>query len=642
MQIRPNTWDGFIIQKVMVENEYALPADLKEKTVLDIGAHIGAFAVACQKRGAKTVICYEPDPENFALLVHNVDDDIESRTGIACVNKAITGIARTDLAIRRLTNHDFDRGRNTGHVDVFGSESDGTESIAFDDAVKEIGCPIDILKLDCEGAEWEIFDTGDFSNIKFITAELHALPENADHPALKKYINIPLPILAIKAKTKLEEAGFNVIISDVCSETAKLVASKRAKQSIAEIVADGHKPRALWVGDAVITTGFGRVNEAICRRLVDLGWDLRALGIGYNGDPHNLPYKIYPAIDPNLGGARNGMSRIKSVVDAFNPDIIVINDDSWNVGLMIDNMAAQNITTPVIAYVAVDSENVREDHGIQMRNLKHAVCHTQFGVEQIQKAGYTGPSSVMPHGVEGTIYKPYSKEDSRTGIPLPMGQDPMEAFIFGAVAMNQPRKRLDLTIAYWTAWWNAAGRPENAYLYLHTMDKGAWDLRQLRQYFGIKGHLFTTSGGQILSDIEMPSLYNAFDVMISTSEGESFGIPVAEAQSCGIPNIAVRCGGLPSWAGDSVYWVEPSYYTFTANWTNTLRRMASETDYVKAMQDMYSNADLRAEYRERGLKKAAQLTWDAAGIHFDKVMKQVLNIRKIATDIAADALGEFN
>src|SRR3990167_10723637 len=103
MKIRKNTCDSAIAQSVLVRNEYGLPSDLRGAVILDIGAHIGAFAVACQKRNAKLIHCYEPDPENFELLIHNVDEDPESRTQIVVVDAAVMGQTRHyGIGIRRL------------------------------------------------------------------------------------------------------------------------------------------------------------------------------------------------------------------------------------------------------------------------------------------------------------------------------------------------------------------------------------------------------------------------------------------------------------------------------------------------------------------------------------------------------------
>lgn len=932
MKIRPNTWDSAIASSVLIDNEYDLPKDMSGKIVLDIGAHIGSFALACQQRGAKRIICYEPDIENASILIANVGEDAAVRSEITVLQYAVTGLSYTDLGVRHLTEHDFDRGRNTGHVDVFGS-ADGTSSKGINDVIRAVGEPIDLLKLDCEGAEWEIFQYADFSNVRSLVAELHNVP-NGDHPALMAFKGKSLQELAESARIVLRNAGFNVSIVHQ-GITSKLTASRTLTVSL------DRKPVMLWVGDAVITTGYARVTERICSHLVNCGWDVHVLGIGYNGDPHRYPYKIYPAIDSNVGGHRNGLTRMKEIVSRVKPDICIIQDDSWNVGIITDNMAMLGIGVPTIGYVAVDSENVRAETAIQLRNLRHVICHTEFGIEQLRLAGYAGAASTAFHGVDTTIYTPYSREEARSGIPIPYNNI-ANAFIWGVVGQNQPRKRLDLSLAYWAAWWRQTGKPDNAYLYLHTMPDGVWDIRQLSDYLGIKGRVFSTEGGQRLSDFEMPSLYNAFDVCISTSEGESFGIPLLEGMACfasntpvyaesvergmsrpysgdmirihvntdyvevtpnhpiwtafgwqlagdiqvgtpllynnlygkkrnisdtiekvvevlqndaaqrgrsesghksfqsnvvssqvgytedtpgqneisrcvvynitadgisgrsnrrgrwsdyfqdgkvkgnrqvemetccirneyqhgadgmaggrngqetlsiqsseagtrsllqfeydgcvlsesiqstgtstgsekridtshnslerdsviyadtvrqefasdrealknciaseaaeyktitqierytvenisvfnlktasglyfaagflvhncGIPNIAVECGGAPYWAGDSIYWVKPSYYQFTVNRINTKRWIASEADFVRAMQDMYENTELRDDYAKRGLEKAKQLTWTSAGDHFDAVLRKVLNAKKAAV-ASRDALAEF-
>lgn len=630
MRLRPDTWDGDICRSVLVDNEYGLPDNMRGYVVLDIGAHIGAFAIACQKRYAKSITCYEPDPENFELLAHNVNDDVENATEVTVIQMAVAGKTRKDAGIRRLKNHDFGR-RNTGHVDIFG-DPDGTPCCGINDAIKCIGEPIDILKIDCEGAEWSIFEEIDLTDVRAITAELHAV--ESDHPALDDIRGKSLVDLTENAIQILERAGFATTVTYNGPDLAKLVASRPAVVDITR-----KRPRLLWIGDAVITTGYARVTENICRRLVNKGWDVRVLGIGYNGDPHNLPYKIYPAVDPNVGGQRNGLSRIQEIIKRLKPDVAVIQDDSWNVGFVIDNMAMLNATVPTVGYVAVDSENVRGDVAAQLRNLKHVICHTQFGVEQLVRAGYTGKISVAGHGVDTNIYTQYSREEARSGIPLPRG-NPQDAFIWGVVGMNQPRKRLDLSIAYWAAWWKAAGKPDNAYLYIHTNADGVWDLKQIADHCGIRGRFFGTDGGQVLGDTEMPSLYNSFDVLLSTNEGESFGLCHLEAAACGIPQIAVRCGALPYWAGDAIKWVEPSVYVFTANRTNTKRWIATEADYVKVMQEMYENADLRKEYSVRGPAKAAEFKWDDIGAHFDNVLRQILDAQRKVT-LSKDALSEF-
>lgn len=71
--MRDGTQDFAVFSDVITNNQYRLPDNLPpDSVVIDVGANIGAFAVACLMRGAGTVVCFEPDPENFKVLMENV------------------------------------------------------------------------------------------------------------------------------------------------------------------------------------------------------------------------------------------------------------------------------------------------------------------------------------------------------------------------------------------------------------------------------------------------------------------------------------------------------------------------------------------------------------------------------------------
>ena len=632
MRVRPDTWDSKIAEAVICNNEYQLPASMKGWTVVDIGAHIGAFAMACQSRKAANVYCYEADTENFQILFANTDDK-DSSTHIYLANVAVVGRTSAAVGIRRLRNHDFDNGRNTGHVDVFGAP-DGTDVIEIASVLancdKQV---IDLVKIDCEGTEWDILDKIDLSRVQRLVGELHDIT-GITHPLVERFNKIPFDTLCSNLAGVLTDAGFNVIITPTAAGMAKLSAQRNAV--VAETtVRTNSIPRVLWVGDCVMQTGNARVTENICRGLVQKGWDVRVLGSGYNGDPHSLPFRVYPAIDgpgaieDRSKGNPYGTGRLAELYNKLKPDVIVIQNDTWNVATMTDTMAALNIWSPVVGYIAVDSENVRQDLATQLSGLRHAVCHTQFGVDQLLAAQYTGKYSIAGHGVDTNIYFPCDKKAAREGFKV-KDRDLTDAFIWGCVNVNQPRKRLDLVVAYFAAWWKRAGRPDDAYLYVHTNLRGSWDLRQLGDYFGIRNRMISTEGGK-LPEAYMANLYSSIDVMLSCAEGESWSLCSHESMACGVANIAVRCGGLPSWAGDAILWVEPSVYTFTDGGINTKRWIATEEDYVEAMHRIYSNRDVLDMYSQRSLEVARKYQWQDTIEHFHDILTKTVKKARIAT-----------
>jgi FkbM family methyltransferase len=660
--MREQTLDRLIVDSVLSNNEYSLPERTDGWVVVDVGAHIGAFSRAVLDRGAKTVWAVEPDPENFALLVENLVEPEERdavlkqlaeaspipgealvlESGrVVMIRAAVLAHPSLGMGLRRLTNHDLGDARNTGHVDIFGP-ADGTVTIGLDELLKQVRKNdstryVDFLKIDAEGAEWSILEESELDHVRRLTVETHEVPAG-EHPMLYRLHGMSLQDLAESMKTRLERLGFNAnhiltLGKDVDGkdyELGKLVAERKESRASARAEDADERPSLLWVGDAAISTGFARVTREVIGRLQTLGWRVGILGIGYNGDPHPFPYPIYPTDMNDF----SGINRVAKLSERLRPDLIVIQNDSWNVAAVLERAILSNVWTPFVGYVAVDAENVRTDVGSQLRNLKLAICHTEFGREQLRKAGYMNDIAIIPHGVDTSVFRPCEKEPSRETGGLG-GVIPRGAFLWGAVNANQPRKRLDLTIAYFAAWWHKAGRPKDAYLYIHA-DKadsgmGAWDLGQICDHCGVHARVIRTKLGTELQENQMPVLYSFFDAQLSTAEGESFGLTHLEGMACGVPQIAQKCAGLADWAKDAIRWVEPGPYVFTPNFSNSRRRIVMEEPFVAAMDELYQSAERRAEYREKGLALAKEMSWNTVAARFDTELRAVLQRTKRRT-----------
>jgi FkbM family methyltransferase len=69
LSFRPNTSD-----KTMIKEGYGdYPTiDFTDKVVFDCGANIGSFSARAMRHGAKSIIAYEPEEFNFAVLEENI------------------------------------------------------------------------------------------------------------------------------------------------------------------------------------------------------------------------------------------------------------------------------------------------------------------------------------------------------------------------------------------------------------------------------------------------------------------------------------------------------------------------------------------------------------------------------------------
>lgn len=159
---RPGTDDDIVIDEVWYENVYRMHSSyVKHKTVVDVGANIGAFSVWAAAAGAHKVVAFEPDPVNFQQLESNAAKFNIERHQVALAGSDGRG---------SLENPDA-----TASGSGFLVDGSDFEVRSFASVLNEVG-PIAVLKMDIEGGEYSCFDSIDaaaLSNVERIAMEFH-------------------------------------------------------------------------------------------------------------------------------------------------------------------------------------------------------------------------------------------------------------------------------------------------------------------------------------------------------------------------------------------------------------------------------------------------------------------------------------
>jgi glycosyltransferase involved in cell wall biosynthesis len=380
--------------------------------------------------------------------------------------------------------------------------------------------------------------------------------------------------------------------------------------------------KILWVGDAVVQTGFARVTHAVCDRL-SKKHDVEVLGVNYNGDPTRgmCSYPVWPAMP---GGDILGVGRITGICNEIKPDVVMILNDPWVVKHYLAHIPKQ---IPVVAYMPVDAPN----QDASDLTLARAITYTGFGRREMILGGFRGRVDVIPHGVDTSIYHPATKAEARSYLKTKSGLNPNDLFVVGNVNRNQPRKRLDLTIQYWTQWWINAGQPREAFLYLHAANKDqGYNLLQLANYFGISKQFIITdprmSVKNCVSEKEMRFIYSIFDVQINTGLGEGWGLTTHEGMACGVPQIVPRYSALGEWCDGAVDFVETTSIAVTPEQINTIGGVPDMGQFVAAIQKVYEDKEHRLASGEAALRRATEprFSWDIIAQQFSDVLEDVV------------------
>jgi len=142
--------------------------EVKGKRVLDVGASIGDTAVYFALRGAREVVAFEPYPFSYQFALRNMEAN-----GLGNVRVINAGISGRDGTVR------VTRGENTsGGVLKPSNEPDAVEVPIYSlDRVLEKYGPFDVMKMDCEGCEYDaILNSKRIGELRQIQIEYHYGP----------------------------------------------------------------------------------------------------------------------------------------------------------------------------------------------------------------------------------------------------------------------------------------------------------------------------------------------------------------------------------------------------------------------------------------------------------------------------------
>jgi FkbM family methyltransferase len=166
LSLRPNTSDMDVFQQVFINEEYEFPLDKAPEVIVDAGSNIGLASIYYSiKYPDAKIIAIEPEDSNFLLLREN----IKNYPNIVSTHKALWH-TKTRLKISNPLGSKFSFRVETA------DDSQEVISLTMEELMDEYGLSfIDILKMDIEGAEKEVFSQSLkwLSKVGMIAIELH-------------------------------------------------------------------------------------------------------------------------------------------------------------------------------------------------------------------------------------------------------------------------------------------------------------------------------------------------------------------------------------------------------------------------------------------------------------------------------------
>ncbi|MCP4265409.1 MAG: glycosyltransferase family 4 protein, partial [Candidatus Brocadiaceae bacterium] len=116
----------------------------------------------------------------------------------------------------------------------------------------------------------------------------------------------------------------------------------------------------------------------------------------------------------------------------------------------------------------------------------------------------------------------------------------------------------------------------------------------------------------VVSDKDLPELYNCAELFVYPSLYEGFGLPPLEAMACGVPVITSNTSSLPEVIGDAGIMVDPTDVNSLSD----------------AMCKVLKDKELRLRMRNMGLERSKLFSWEKAAREILGIYDEALSVHK--------------
>lgn len=376
----------------------------------------------------------------------------------------------------------------------------------------------------------------------------------------------------------------------------------------------------IYMSDSpTIPTGYGRVSKELTMSFHNAGHKVTCIGWGYTGEPHDFPFEIIPC---NTYTENFGEDKLASLIREQSPDILFTLGDPWMTEYVPQLDERDSIYW--VSYFPIDGHPVPPNWHRWIKDCDLPVVFSKYSFHLVKDILGKNPIFI-PHGVNTDVFRPLpvgASDDIKRQV---IGDD--SKFVVGCVARNQPRKNIPALVK---AFAQFAKNKNDVSLYLHMqMRDVGWHIDELIERFGINGKAYTTNGFTALSgitDSDLNSLYNMFDVMALPTMAEGFGLPILESQSAGTPVLVTDFSACTELVVDKSELIRVKDTLIMGR--NIEQAVADVDDLAFKLNVFYKdwkNKESRKakELGSKGREKALQMDWKIINSEFVKLIEKI-------------------
>ncbi|MHA2135901.1 MAG: glycosyltransferase family 4 protein [Candidatus Thorarchaeota archaeon] len=407
-------------------------------------------------------------------------------------------------------------------------------------------------------------------------------------------------------------------------------------------------------------TGSGYMNIAVamCNELASRGYNVKALGMGYNGAEHYWDFSIIPVPHQEAFGVVpvmfHNLQQLAGAGEVEEIEAIVV---ALDIPMQERLMTMKRDDIPYVAIFPVESGPLCMTWATIVSSFEERLVISKFGLRQMEKAGVSGIH--FPVGLDTESWRPPAVDERET-FRESMGYTD-DDFVILTVADNQERKNLsagaeiirELVNEGYNVKWNLVTR------------KGSpvgWKLDDLFLEYGISDRVSIYERG--IPHDRLWVLHITSDVFLLTSKAEGLCMPVLEAMATKTPVVATECTAIPEHLWEDPNWsreengiwkpekrtvpkifgggrisgfelgqrgfpIDVEFYTRDP-WGNSYRAYVDPKSAVRQVKKIIKMPKEKLdEITERAREYAESRTWDKAGDVIDGVLKRLISLREL-------------
>lgn len=374
--------------------------------------------------------------------------------------------------------------------------------------------------------------------------------------------------------------------------------------------------KLLYLSDADLRgSGYLNLSVPLLTGLASRGYEIKEIGLGYDGREHNYPFSILPAANFSESN-----TQLYNLIHLWKPDILCV---SLDIPLQINIMRFMlnnKCQIPYVGIFPIEGDPLCMTWAMQIMGMQAQLCISQFGTEECNKAGV--PAKHLQIGVDTVSWK-MPTESERKVIRESMGIEPNE-FVILCVADNQERKNLSRTFEIIQKFAEDKYKKFKFWLITREHNSSGYELRDYAGELGINDQVWIFERGMPFKDLW--SFYAGADCFLLTSKSEGLGMPVLEAMSVGLPVIGTDCTGIHEHLyPDKGYLISPEY-VMRDPWGNSRRYMASVKIGESLLSKVYFDW-LKGNFpvQEAARKYVEERSWNIAVETLDNTIRRVLD-----------------